>query len=1254
MKNERHYNAGQFYVHETKDERNRAVREYQDKRGLTVLKQVESDGDDLETFYVYDEFGNLRVVIPPKVAAMGRGTLSATVLAEGCYVYEYDARQRMISQQVPGADPVWMVYDQGDRLVMTQDGNQRTKKQWSFTKYDHLNRPILIGLLNTTTVLSRAQMENNVKNQHTTEHYQGQENNAHQDRFGYSNVAYPSIAGSNVTVLSVTYYDHYRFKNDMNWSDGFDFQDVSEANPVANYLTDYFSRVQGQLTGTQVRVLGTDDWQQEAVYYDDAGRTTHTLRQHYGYNEFYSGVNIQHRYTHDHAGRVKEVYHRIGNEAEALLAANTYNALGELVKQDLHRFQDESFLQSVNYRYNERGWLTAINGVALGDNDLFGMELEYTTGPNPQYNGNISAAQWVNQTEPGGKRGYEYSYDALDRLTGANYVNVDNPTQDGYDVFGTTAGGPITYDANGNIGQLTRYGADHATIDELAYDYGTGVGNQLQTVTDGGNGQGFVPGEGGMDDDYYYDENGNLTDDYHRGITVTYNHLNLPERISFTATGHEIRYTYDASGTKLMKEVEYGAVNEQTIYMSGIEYYSPNFQNTNSTRYLSFIATDYGRVYPYFPLDTDPCATLSQQTTNEGRAWVYHYDLTDHLGNVRVTTASERVTDTYVATMESEVQGDEALVFRHLDTRHTDQLRNTTGSCDVISNPNESAHLRVLSETDQRVFGPAKSLAVQPGDKIKLSVMAQYVPSDDNSTYTADLAMLFLSAFTGGGAGALESGSAAYQGLSSFFGGQALLGRDQNDVPRAYLRYQLFDKDFKAVAQFNDQHSMRISAAGANTAEAFASGEITIDQPGYLYVWVSNESNWPTSVFFDDLIIAHEHGKVVQAQDFYPFGMAHQTHTRYENKHLYQGKEWQHELALNWFDFHARQYDPALGRFNGLDPQNQFASGYVGMGNNPGNMIDPDGQFAGALVGKFVAGMAHVMFGGALMGADASYKSGGNPWAGAAQGAFSAGMTYGLGAFAPSGTGGALYRAGISALVGSATGGGSLGDLPSSALQSLPGAFVGSVVGDVDRSISLSREIAYQNVWTPFKNSIVLPPITILWRGFRMIKPSWWGDTELFTNPVYATQKGYSDAFWSHPVTQGAINVGMALLPVPKFGLGRLGAGGANTAIRSKAIVIGEGMGAVKTTAKTLQAQGINAKWYQAWSKNFPTNRLMTPNEFSAAQARNARWLNTKINQGYKIYDIGIDVTRVNRSPFYLLERNILRKRGYPTTIIPR
>ncbi len=97
-----------------------------------------------------------------------------------------------------------------------------------------------------------------------------------------------------------------------------------------------------------------------------------------------------------------------------------------------------------------------------------------------------------------------------------------------------------------------------------------------------------------------------------------------------------------------------------------------------------------------------------------------------------------------------------------------------------------------------------------------------------------------------------------------------------------------------------------------------------------------------------------------------------------------------------------------------------------------------------------------------------------------------------------------------------------------------------------------------------------------------------------------------------------------------------------------KAIVIGEGMKRVQTAAQTLRSQGINAKWYQAWSKNFP-NRTMTPPELNMAKARNSRWLRTKIKQGYKIYDIGPEQGRPAPSDFYQLEQDILKKYKYPT-----
>jgi RHS repeat-associated protein len=102
-----------------------------------------------------------------------------------------------------------------------------------------------------------------------------------------------------------------------------------------------------------------------------------------------------------------------------------------------------------------------------------------------------------------------------------------------------------------------------------------------------------------------------------------------------------------------------------------------------------------------------------------------------------------------------------------------------------------------------------------------------------------------------------------------------------------------------------------------------------------------------------------------------------------------------------------------------------------------------------------------------------------------------------------------------------------------------------------------------------------------------------------------------------------------------------------------KVIVIGEGMGRVKAAVRDLRKAGVDARWYQAWKKNFPVGRKMTAAELDAALERNERWLNSKIDDGYKIYDIGRDPTRVDPSPFYGREQSVISSTGYPTTPLP-
>ncbi len=148
----------------TIDEQAHAVVEYKDKDGLVILKKVQIDAISsdfsgyngwLSTYYIYDNFNQLRFVLSPKamrVAYSNGWNLSAdtTTINELCFRYQYDNRLRMSAKKVPGAGWVFMVYDQRDRLAFTQDANMRTRNQWLATLYDGLNRPNATGMITYT------------------------------------------------------------------------------------------------------------------------------------------------------------------------------------------------------------------------------------------------------------------------------------------------------------------------------------------------------------------------------------------------------------------------------------------------------------------------------------------------------------------------------------------------------------------------------------------------------------------------------------------------------------------------------------------------------------------------------------------------------------------------------------------------------------------------------------------------------------------------------------------------------------------------------------------------------------------------------------------------------------------------------------------------------------------------------------------------------------------------------------------------
>ena len=561
------------------------------------------------------------------------------LLEDFCYQYKYDAKNRLLSEKkIPGKGWEYIVYDKLNRPVMTQDALQRASNQWSFTKYDLFGRVVYTGLYIHGTTLGQAEMQQYFLDQNTLDPYTGNNISARKiyeskvvSGTGYQHSYYTNknFPQHNTELLTVTYYDDYNFGLGNSITN----------NNVTGLSNSYYgitptTNVKTLRTGGKTKVLGTNYWNTDLVYYDHKarpiftytannflwaweqvkyklsfhGNVLETTTQHSKYLQ--NSISIVDKFTYDHADRLLTHKQTINNQDEELLAKNSYDALGQLIQKEVGD-TEASPLQDIDYRYNIRGWLKKINDPKTGlGSKLFSMQLSYNDDGRRLYNGNISKTEWKTASD-NIKRRYNYYYDDLNRITYASYYSWSESAR-----FNL---GSISYDKNGNLQRLYRRGAivdnpevrnpsHYGTMDYLSYNY---KGNQLIKVTDTGNDNyGFKDGTN-TGDDYVYDANGNLTSDTNKGIaSITYNHLNLPERVDF-GNNKYIDYTYDASGVKLRKRVRNGSTFTNTDYAGNYIY---------ENNALQFFNTAEGYATP-----------------NSFGNFDYIYQYKDHLGNVRLS-----------------------------------------------------------------------------------------------------------------------------------------------------------------------------------------------------------------------------------------------------------------------------------------------------------------------------------------------------------------------------------------------------------------------------------------------------------------------------------------------------------------------------------------------------------------------------------------------------------------------------------------
>ena len=93
-------------------------------------------------------------------------------------------------------------------------------------------------------------------------------------------------------------------------------------------------------------------------------------------------------------------------------------------------------------------------------------------------------------------------------------------------------------------------------------------------------------------------------------------------------------------------------------------------------------------------------------------------------------------------------------------------------------------------------------------------------------------------------------------------------------------------------------------------------------------------------------VVINQSGAVEEVNHYYPFGGVFASSGSVQ-PYKYNGKELDRENGLDWYDYGARHYDAALGRFLTVDPLaelNYAASPYTYCGSNPVIRVDKDGK----------------------------------------------------------------------------------------------------------------------------------------------------------------------------------------------------------------------------------------------------------------------------------------------------------------------
>lgn len=606
-----------------------------------TLTQRAVDKEYQYTLYYYDQAGNLSQTVPPQgidrlkltksdndfidnlrkeQAENELDTISALKVAPAHQMktqYRYNSLNQLVWQKTPDGGETTFAYDPLGRIVASQNANQKTGSQFSYTRYDGLGRITEAGQFTKKAALTLQ-----INNEGRLEFANG--TLVPVDAVDKT-INYPYNITDASEQVTRTIYDS-PVKDTQSWFTAYGsdnshkrvtavlyFDTYTAASPVSGYANGIFYDydVHGNVkelvhninNNKSLKDMGTAT--KKVVYdYDLISGNVNRVT----YQPSIPKEQFIHRYEYDADNRIQQVYTSKDNVIWEKEANYLYYDHGPLARVEI----GDKKVQGLDYIYTLQGWLKGVNSEKVGSaydagkdglsvaQDAFGFALNYYKGDyqsragtkdntifsfskaqaleldtNNLYNGNIKemVTSWIDHNQNSIPTQFNYyKYDQLNRIKDmtSKSITASGSISDGY-------WSNYSYDRNGNLYSLNAAAPLNGVItpmDKLTYHYNTGS-NQLKRVNDAiaaGTFTNGTPNDTSLDIDnqtneenYEYDTIGQLTLDKQEGIHIDWRVDGKVKSVT-KDNGTVISFEYDGLGNRIAKIVTAGTKTTTTYY----------------------------------------------------------------------------------------------------------------------------------------------------------------------------------------------------------------------------------------------------------------------------------------------------------------------------------------------------------------------------------------------------------------------------------------------------------------------------------------------------------------------------------------------------------------------------------------------------------------------------------------------------------------------------------------------------------------